>query len=108
MPVSVPVWVLIVLVMFGVGYVITSKVLIAIKKLNAKGNGTKTKQMDGTPITKQKPGREKYIEPAAVVGGCIFVVLMALLPFIIPLKWAIVAWIVAVIIGVLFLALSSW
>jgi hypothetical protein len=94
----IAVWILGLLAVFFVGYFATASVLVAIVKAKRKP-ATQMKRMDGTPVEWQSVGWEGKIKDFAVVGGFVTVALMVLLRFGVPLRWAVVIWIVMLVIG---------
>jgi hypothetical protein len=87
------------LVVFGIGYIITSAVL---------NRGTKSKK--GNPVLYRdtlkevkQPGSltEKEIDEFAKIGGGIAVLLMVLLLFVVPREWATIIWVGLTVIGII-------
>lgn len=97
--VAVPAVALGALVVFGIGYIITSAVLNRVTK-SKKGNPILYRD---TLMEVKQPGRltEKEIDEFAKIGGVIAIALMVLLFFIVPREWATIIWVGLTVIGII-------
>jgi len=90
------------LVIFGIGYLLTSTVMTNYAK---KTRTVSTfYRLTGTWREVEHPDEatEAHIDSMSKVGGGLAVVLMILLLFVVPMEWASLMWICLTIIGIIF------